>query len=234
MKLAPTTTTRCAASAACASASASAWERSEHAWQIRAGHVEATRATAARDQHGIGVKRCPVVEHEGPGANVEPGDNGDAPLDDVLLIELGRAQRQPLGLELAGEEVLAQVGPVVGPAVLGADHEDASDVALLAQRLDGGRRSRAAADDREEASICSRVAGVHRHGAAAARFLGAIDVHVVAVDAHAKGGDTVECRRLEQVAAAKVALCKGQSRRGPLRVPSGSVPPQCGQRAAVA
>ena len=40
-------------------------------------------------------------------------------LDAVLLLEGGRAQRQPAGIELTGEVVLAEIGPVVGPAAPG-------------------------------------------------------------------------------------------------------------------
>ena len=75
----------------------------------------------------------------------------DTPLDHVLNVELGGAQWQPFGLELAGEAVLAQIGTVVGPLVLGADHHDATNEALLAQRLDGRRRGRARTDDGHDA-----------------------------------------------------------------------------------
>ena len=176
----------------------------EDARQVRARHGQAARPGAARDEHRVRRHGASVVEREHPRGDVEVRHARDEALDRVLLVELGRAQGQPLGLKLAGEEVLAQVGTVVGPVLLWADHHDAADEEQLAERLGGGRCRGAGADDRDHARVLLGIAGVHRHGAAATRLLRAVDVHVVAVDAHAEGGDAVQRGRLEQVAGAHV------------------------------
>jgi hypothetical protein len=118
----------------------------------------------------------------------------------VLIVEVGRAQRQPFRLELAGQEVLAQIRPVVRPLVFGADEQDAAYEALLPERFGRGRGRGARADDDELARIGVEVARIHGHGATALGLLGTIHVHVVAVHAYAERGDAVERRRLQEVA----------------------------------
>src|SRR5271169_5541400 len=51
-------------------------------------------------------------------------------LDPALGVELGGAQRDPLLGCRAGEVILGQIGPIVRPRVVGAQHRDPAGTAL--------------------------------------------------------------------------------------------------------
>jgi len=67
----------------------------------------------------------------------------------VLGVELGRAQRDPLLGCRTGEIILGQIGPIVRPRVVGAQHRDPAGVALAPQHLGRGISPGTTADDND-------------------------------------------------------------------------------------
>ena len=119
-----------------------------HVGQVCARHVEAHDARAGREQERIEGHTAAVGHRYRASLRIEGGDGRIEPdLDLLFLVEVGRAQRDPILRRLAGEEVLRQVRPVVRGRIVGAEHGDRAAVALAPQHLGCRVACRAAADD---------------------------------------------------------------------------------------
>src|SRR5271169_389837 len=79
-------------------------------------------------------------------------------LDPALGEELGRAQRYPFLRGVSCEIVLGQIGPIVRPRVVGAQHRDRAGVAFAPQHLGCGiyRGTTADDNDRPRPGLCGR------------------------------------------------------------------------------
>jgi hypothetical protein len=70
------------------------------------------------------------VDHHGVNAKFE--------IDGMILVEVRRSKGDPVLGGVASKIVLGQVGPVIGYRFVGAEHRDASGVALVAESFGGG------------------------------------------------------------------------------------------------
>ena len=105
--------------------------------EVVTGHFQqAVAAAEAQDQ--LVVAQFRAVAQAQP--LVRPVDCGDPQSElhvhQVLFVELGAAQQQPLAVHFTREVLLGQRRPVVGQVRLVADHDDAACVPFAAQRID--------------------------------------------------------------------------------------------------
>src|ERR1041384_6571714 len=93
-------------------------------FQTSTRHVERDRFPAGCDQHRIGRDRLAIREPDDTLDYVALGHQSLYSLDFVLLVELLRAKRHVLRLDLAAQIRLAAAWTVVRNPVLRADHDD--------------------------------------------------------------------------------------------------------------
>ncbi len=144
-----------------------------------------TGAVREPDLAGLGIdRRCAGAELQ---------------LDPVLAIEFGRTQRYPFLGCGAGEIVLGEIGPVVRPRLVRAQHRDRAGVALAPQHL-GRRVSRGtAADDDDQFRL--RTRGRPRRPPCRFQLFADINHAVPLLDPPARDG--VECGRPQGLAGAQ-------------------------------
>ncbi|OPZ41585.1 MAG: hypothetical protein BWY94_02379 [Actinobacteria bacterium ADurb.BinA094] len=172
----------------------------QHAGEVRAGEVQATRLGPGRDEDGVRGQRFAALQEDLAAADVEARDDVVPALDADALVERVGVQGHPLRLESAGQIILAEVGAVVRPAVLGADQDDPALVARLTQGRHGGDRRGAAADHGEQASVGVRVGGRHLRRALPPGVVRHLDVDVAVLDADGELRQRRERRRLDEIA----------------------------------
>jgi hypothetical protein len=92
----------------------------------------------------------PGAGHELVGATVDLGDHGvDAEVDPVFGVPPLRVHEHGVAPGAALQVPLGERGPLVGPARLGAEQDDAPVESLGAQRLGGLRAGHPGPDDDE-------------------------------------------------------------------------------------
>ena len=145
-------------------------------------------------------ERAPVVEADLPLRRVE-GRRGDAgaELQLLLLVELGRPQRDPVLGRLSRQVVLRQIRTIDRRRLLRADEPDRSRVALAPQRLRGDEAGGAGADDDDRV----RVRRVRGSGLRGWRRQFLADTHPVPVPDHLPGCDRIERGRPQVLAVSQ-------------------------------
>jgi len=116
--------------------------------QVGARNPEADRCSAGREKQRAVLMPSAVGEPDFASIGVNRRHMGaELQLDPVIRVKLGRAQRYPFLGCVAGEIVLRQIGPIVRPVIVRAQHRDRAGIALMPQHLDRGVSRGAAADD---------------------------------------------------------------------------------------
>ena len=127
-------------------------ERAQHTHMQQVGSRcrEPHRFGAGREQKPVVGQGGAVREGHRTGARIDLCDTRLEPQVDVaLLIEIIRAQRQPILRRAAGQIVLGEVGPIDRRRVVVAQHDDAALVVLAPQHLGCREAGRTAADDND-------------------------------------------------------------------------------------
>lgn len=112
------------------------------------GDTESVRLGAGREQ-----QRTPRMSGTvGKLHLASSGANGNGPRAEdkcnlVRGVKFGRAERQPVRRRSAGEIILLQIRPVIGPLVFGAQHRHPPGIAFAPQHFGRGLPRRTAADD---------------------------------------------------------------------------------------
>ena len=100
------------------------------------------------DDDRVGVEGGAVVELDAAGLPAG-GAGAEIGADSEVVVGVGGAEGDAVGVPGAGEELLGQRGPVVGEVFLGADEADAAVVSVAAQGLDSAEPTEARADDED-------------------------------------------------------------------------------------
>jgi hypothetical protein len=129
----------------------------EDALEIGAGHSQSPGRGAGGEEQSVVPEALTSGEHDLRGLRVDLFHRRRrAQLDVMLGVEVGVVDEELLALGLGPDEVLGERRALVGRLVLGADQDDASVEALLAQGLGRLRSGEARADD--------HVGGLGGHG----------------------------------------------------------------------
>ena len=115
---------------------------------VRPRHVEMPRLGAGRKQQAVIREAAAVRERDRAVRHVDFRRRRVEPeIDRMLAVEGRVAERNPALRRLAGKIVLRQVRAVTGRRAVGADHRQASGIALSSQHFGRGKAGGAATDD---------------------------------------------------------------------------------------
>ena len=172
-----------------------------HGRRSEAGQRQAHRLGAGRQQQLVVGPTPAIGAAQLARGGIERGDLAvKLQVDLELAPAFGWLQRHPLGRRAAGEEILGQVGPVVGRIGVGAEQAHGAVIPELAQAQGRCRTGGATSDDDDATRHVDR--GPSRRGWG--RGQGGTDPHRVGVDHDTPDRQRRQRRRGQATPAAQV------------------------------